>query len=181
MTGYVISAQGDATALPAPLSWTFQYTSGVPCDSFQVRCLWEGTNTVDPRQWCTFQALDEDQVVFTGVVDECETALTPQGAWIDVSGRGMAARLLDNEALGQDYQVATLADILRYHVSPYGITVASQAYMAPVSQFSVASGPFCTTLCATTTASPPALIGRDDWCLPPGRTIPGCCWTTPPR
>ena len=94
MTGYVISAQGDATALPAPLSWTFQYTSGVPCDSFQVRCLWEGTNTVDPRQWCTFQALDEDQVVFTGVVDECETALTPQGAWIDVSGRGMAARLL---------------------------------------------------------------------------------------
>lgn len=140
MTGYVISAQGDATALPAPLSWTFQYTSGVPCDSFQVRCLWEGTNTVDPRQWCTFQALDEDQVVFTGVVDECETALTPQGAWIDVSGRGMAARLLDNEALGQDYQVATLADILRDHVSPYGITVASQAYMAPVSQFSVAVG-----------------------------------------
>ena len=117
MTGYVISAQGDATALPAPLSWTFQYTSGVPCDSFQVRCLWEGTNTVDPRQWCTFQALDED-----------------------VSGRGMAARLLDNEALGQDYQVATLADILRDHVSPYGITVASQAYMAPVSQFSVAVG-----------------------------------------
>ena len=95
---------------------------------------------MDPRQWCTFQALDEDQVVFTGVVDECETALTPQGAWIDVSGRGMAARLLDNEALGQDYQVATLADILRDHVSPYGITVASQAYMAPVSQFSVAVG-----------------------------------------
>lgn len=131
MTGYVISAQGDATALPAPLSWTFQYTSGVPCDSFQVRCLWEGTNTVDPRQWCTFQALDEDQVVFTGVVDECETALTPQGAWIDVSGRGMAARLLDNEALGQDYQVATLADILRYHVSPYGITVASPGLHGP--------------------------------------------------
>lgn len=52
----------------------------------------------------------------------------------------MAARLLDNEALGQDYQVATLADILRDHVSPYGITVASQAYMAPVSQFSVAVG-----------------------------------------
>lgn len=91
MTGYVISAQGDATALPAPLSWTFQYTSGVPCDSFQIRCLWEGTNTVDPRQWCTFQALDEDQVVFTGVVDECETALTPQGAWIDVSGPGRPA------------------------------------------------------------------------------------------
>lgn len=140
MTGYVISAQGEMTLLPAPLAWTFQYTSGVPCDSFQIRCLWEGTNTADPSQWCTFRAIEDNQVVFTGVVDECETALTSQGAWIDVSGRGMAARLLDNEALGQDYQIATLADILRDHVSPYGITVASQAEMAPVGQFSVAVG-----------------------------------------
>ncbi len=140
MTGYVISAQGETTVLPAPLSWTFQYTSGVPCDSFQIRCLWEGTNTADPRQWCTFRAMEEDQVVFTGVVDECETALTPQGAWIDVSGRGMAAKLLDNEALNSAYQIATLSDILRDHVNPYGITVARQADMAPVGQFSVAVG-----------------------------------------
>ena len=140
MTGYVISAQGETTVLPAPLTWVFQYTSGVPCDSFQIRCLWEGTNTVDPQQWCTFRAMEENQVVFTGVIDECETALTSQGAWIDVSGRGMAARLLDNEALGQDYQVATLDDILRDHVTPYGITVAQRADMAPVSQFSVAVG-----------------------------------------
>lgn len=140
MTGYVISAQGETTVLPAPLSWAFQYTSGVPCDSFQIRCLWEGTNTADPRQWCTFRAMEDGQVVFTGVVDECETVLSPQGAWIDVSGRGMAARLLDNEALGQDYQIATLSDILRDHVNPYGITVARQSDMAPVSQFSVAVG-----------------------------------------
>ena len=140
MTGYVISAQGETTVLPAPLSWVFQYTSGVPCDSFQIRCLWEGTNTVDPQQWCTFRAMEDDQVVFTGVIDECETALTSQGAWIDVSGRGMAARLLDNEALGQDYQVATLDDILRDHVAPYGITVAQRADMAPVSEFPVAVG-----------------------------------------
>ncbi|UQT48375.1 hypothetical protein M5E87_28025 [Flavonifractor plautii] len=33
----------------------------------------------------------------------------------------MAARLLDNEALGADYQVATVEDILRDHVAPYGI------------------------------------------------------------
>ncbi len=30
----------------------------------------------------------------------------------------MAARLLDNEALGADYQVATVEDILRDHVAP---------------------------------------------------------------
>ena len=32
----------------------------------------------------------------------------------------MAALLLDNEALGQDYGTATLEDILRDHVAPMG-------------------------------------------------------------
>lgn len=52
----------------------------------------------------------------------------------------MAARLLDNEALSQDYEIATLADILRDHVTPYGVTVGAQASMGAVSQFSVAAG-----------------------------------------
>lgn len=140
MTGYVTTAQGVTTVLPTPVSWCFQYTSGVPCDSFRLRCIWDGDNQVKPEEWAMFQALKDGEVRFTGVVDECEILLGPEGAFFEVSGRGMAARLLDNEALGQDYQVATLADILRDHVSPYGITVASQAYMAPVSQFSVAVG-----------------------------------------
>ena len=52
----------------------------------------------------------------------------------------MAARLLDNEALGQDYQYATQADIIRDHVAPYGIAVAPGGGLPPVSRFSVAAG-----------------------------------------
>ena len=52
----------------------------------------------------------------------------------------MAALLLDNEALGQDYQVATLADILRDHVTPYGIRTAGTAALPAVPGFSVAAG-----------------------------------------
>ena len=52
----------------------------------------------------------------------------------------MAARLLDNEALSQDYEIATLADILRDHVTPYGVAVGAQDAMGAVSQFSVAAG-----------------------------------------
>ena len=52
----------------------------------------------------------------------------------------MAARLLDNEALGQDYQTATQKDIIRDHVRPYGITVAPGAQLPAVAQFSVATG-----------------------------------------
>lgn len=140
MTGYVYSAQGISTQLPAPVSWSFQYTSGVPCDSFRLRCIWDRDNQADPVQWATFQAVEGNEVKFTGVVDECETVLCPEGSYFEVSGRGMAARLLDNEAMSQDYELATLADILRDHVSPYGISVGAQAAMGAVSQFSVASG-----------------------------------------
>ena len=140
MTGYVFSADGQSTQLPAPLSWTFQYTAGVPCDSFHLRCIWEGENAVQPAQWATFQALEGNEVKFTGVVDECETVYGAEGSYFEVSGRGMAARLLDNEALSQDYEIATLADILRDHVTPYGIAVGEQSAMGAVSQFSVAAG-----------------------------------------
>ena len=140
MTGYVFSPQGDSIQLPQPLSWVFQYTAGVPCDSFRLRCIWEGKSQAEPSQWATFQAVEGGEVKFTGVVDECETVLSQEGFYFEVSGRGMAARLLDNEALSQDYEIATLADILRDHVAPYGITVGQQSAMGAVSQFTVAAG-----------------------------------------
>lgn len=140
MTGYVFTAQGQSIQLPAPVEWNFQYTSGVPCDSFRLRCIWEGENAASPWEWATFQALEGGTVKFTGVVDECETVRSAQGSYFEVSGRGMAARLLDNEALSQDYEIATLADILRDHVTPYGVQVGEQTAMGAVSQFSVAAG-----------------------------------------
>ena len=57
-----------------------------------------------------------------------------------MAGRGMAARLLDNEALGADYQVATVEDILRDHVAPYGIETVRGAELPPVPGFSVDAG-----------------------------------------
>jgi prophage tail gpP-like protein len=59
---------------------------------------------------------------------------------LELSGRGMAALLLDNEALGQDYLTATMGDILRDHVTPYGIEVAQGANLPAVEQFSVSTG-----------------------------------------
>ena len=52
----------------------------------------------------------------------------------------MAALLLDNEAVSADYQVATLEDILRDHVTPYGVTVAERGNLPAVPGFSVESG-----------------------------------------
>ena len=78
--------------------------------------------------------------MFTGVVDECQVEQSGSGSVLELSGRGMAALLLDNEALGEDYGAATMEDILRDHVRPYGIQTAAGANLPPVSPFSVATG-----------------------------------------
>ena len=140
MTAYVVDADGQRWTLPDPTAWRLEYTSGTPCDSFWLRCLWDRENTARPDSWVEFFAEHEGERVFTGLVDECEAAAGPGGRLLEISGRGMAARLLDNEALGQDYQTATQKDIIRDHVRPYGITVAPGAQLPAVAQFSVATG-----------------------------------------
>ena len=140
MTACVIGADQTRWTLPKLLAWRLEYTAGVPCDSFWLRCAWDADNTARPEDWVRFEAEYEGERVFTGVVDECEVSITAQGRVLEVSGRGMAALLLDNEALGQDYQTATQMDIIRDHVHPYGITVAPGASLPAVSRFSVATG-----------------------------------------
>ena len=140
MTAYVVDAGGQRWTLPDPTAWRLEYTAGTPCDSFWLRCLWDRENTARPDSWVEFFAEHEGERVFTGLVDECEAAAGPGGRLLEISGRGMAARLLDNEALGQDYQSATQADILRDHVLPYGVSAAPGGQLPPVSQFSVTTG-----------------------------------------
>lgn len=140
MTAYVTDADGARWVLPRPIAWRLEYTAGVPCDSFWVQCAWDETNTTKPEDWVRFTAEHEGKRVFTGVVDECEVSISTEGRRLEVSGRGMAALLLDNEALGEDYQTATQRDIIRDHVSPYGISVRPGKELPPVTQFSVSTG-----------------------------------------
>ena len=140
MTAYVTDTAGVQWQLPPAVAWQMDYTSGVPCDSFWFRCPWDGSNTTRPAQWVTFTAQHQGERVFTGVVDECEVSATSSGRILEVSGRGMAARLLDNEALGQDYLSATQADIIRDHVTPYGVEVAPGGALPSVTGFSVSTG-----------------------------------------
>lgn len=140
MNAYMTDASGKEYLLPGLLAWRMEYTAGAPCDSFWLRCGWDADNKVKPGEWVGFRAEYQGERVFTGVVDECEVSVDSSGRLLEAFGRGMAALLLDNEALGEDYQSATQADILRDHVTPYGITTAPGAGLPPVSRFSVSSG-----------------------------------------
>ena len=138
--GLLTCWDGTKYALPTFLNWTFQYTAGVPCDSFLVTCLWEAGLEGVLSDATEFTALENGETVFQGVVDEWETRWEERGGTLVLSGRGMAARLLDNEAQAADYVVATSEDILRDHVFPYGVEVGDGASLPAVSGFSVKSG-----------------------------------------
>ena len=168
MTAYVTTAAGRTFQLPVPLSWELNYTAGVPSDSFWVRCPWQASQGTDPAEWVRFSAAEAGETVFSGVVDECEVNQGTEGLRLEVSGRGMAALLLDNEALGQDYGTATLEDILRDHVAPYGIELAGEASLPAVSPspcpLGAASGRCSMSSHNTAAVCVPALTGQGGWC-----------------
>ena len=140
MRGELLCWDGRRIRLPDAVEWRFQYGCGTPCDSFQLTCLWEPDSGNDLAEAVSFTAEENGERLFTGVVDECERGWDTAGGTLTVAGRGMAARLLDNEALGADYQVATVEDILRDHVAPYGIETVRGAELPPVPGFSVDAG-----------------------------------------
>lgn len=131
---------GSRMELPQTLTWKLCYGLGEPCDSFQLMCIWDEAAAAALGKAARFHAAEDGEKQFTGVVDECETAWGPEGGRLRIHGRGMAALLLDNEAVGADYQVATLADVLRDHVTPYGIAAAGAARLPAVPGFSVDTG-----------------------------------------
>lgn len=77
------------------------------------------------------------------MIDECETQWSPAGCVAEITGRGLQALLLDNQAEAADYGQATLAEILRRYVTPYGIGLEKAVSLPAVQGFSVASGSSC--------------------------------------
>lgn len=140
MTGEIVTYEGKRYTLPEALAWKFEYACGVPCDSFFVELPWKPGEEEIYRKAVRFTAREEGETVFTGVVDEAEWSLDRKGSRVSLSGRSMAALLLDNEAQAADYAAATLEDILRDHVAPYGLQTGEKAGLPACQNFSVAAG-----------------------------------------
>ena len=121
MKGYLTTCDGAQFELPTLLKWEFSYTGSVPCDSFTLKCAYEPAMAETLRRAVRFTAREDGTVEFAGVVDECGVTCDEKGLQLEVSGRGMAALLLDNEAESVSYQWATMEEILKNHVTPYGI------------------------------------------------------------
>lgn len=144
MTEWILTSwKGEAFRLPHPLTFQIHYGLGAACDSFQVACPWAGGEESILADGVRMTVKWKGDVVFYGVVDECECVWSENGSTVEILGRGLQALLLDNETAGVDYGVATLEDILRRYVTPFGISVAERAALPSVPGFSVASGSSC--------------------------------------
>lgn len=136
----VMLGSGETLKLPRAIRWEFCYGTGEPCDSFFVRCLWESGQEKNLSAACRFWADWDGERVFTGVVDDFAVICGKDGLYLELSGRGMAALLLDNEALPAQYQKATRNDIVADHVAPYGVETVGGSGLPAVSNFTVTSG-----------------------------------------
>lgn len=130
---------GRSCRLPTLLSWTFTYTGGVPCDSMTACCPYDTSMAEVLPDATRFAALRDGAVMLRGVVDAYEISLSGQGLLVTLEGRGMAALLMDNESEALTYGTATIGDILRNHVEPYGITVERGSALSGDS-YAVTSG-----------------------------------------
>lgn len=122
MKGYLITCDGGGWELPALLQWEVDLTGSVPCDSFSVCCMYEPSMQALLPKATRFYAEREGRRVFYGVVDEYEVARDRRGRTLTLTGRGMAALLVDNESEAMSYESADLREIFRNHAAPYGFS-----------------------------------------------------------
>lgn len=134
---------GKVLTLPTPVAWRLDYGLGSPCDSFWVKVLWADGDEDRLADGYRMTVREKGETVFTGVVDECVCSWSDQGCTAEISGRGMQALLLDNQAEAADFGQATLGEILGRYVTPYGISLDRSVSLPAVWGFSVASGSSC--------------------------------------
>ena len=143
MTGVVISSTGAQTQLPALLQWSVKRTDGEPCDSFSVQFACGKKTKAVLEQAAEFRAYEKGKLVFTGIVDDFELRLGKDGALAELTGRGMAARLMDMQTPAAEFVSAQLEDILNAYVRSCGITKIEADAMGTVANFVVQTGATC--------------------------------------
>ena len=140
MTGRIFTCDHHVFDLPRPVAWTVVHTGSVPCDWYEMTVLYQPDMAPVLEKAAGFAAIEAGVTMLRGIVDEYEVRLGPEGVTASIHGRGYAARLLDNESRPVTYQDATLAEIVRCHVTPYGITCAETADLRAEQTYTVAAG-----------------------------------------
>ena len=140
MTGRIFTSDHHVFDLPEPIAWTVTHTGSVPCDSYEMTVLYRPDMAPVLRLAAGFACIEKGVTVLRVIVDEYTVQMDANGMTATIVGRGYAARLLDNESRPVTYQGATLEEIIRCHVRPYGISCGELTDLKATSVYTVAAG-----------------------------------------
>ncbi len=174
MTGEYL-CEGVWQRLPQLLTYRMTHTDGESADSFEIT--FPGMpRLVQDLQGCLEFRLREHQTVwFRGVIDEVETAWDT-ACITTLCGRGLGAKLMDNQVSGAEFYQAELQTVLERYVRPFGITdiYAPGSYRARL--WSVGAGVSCFRVlqgfCRLSGAPQPRFSREGTLLIAPGGT--GC-------
>lgn len=140
MTGTVYDKSGKAWNLPVLTGWEVTHGLGIPCDNFSVTFHYAPEMLPILKEACRFRAFQEGTMVFNGVVDGYTITCDVRGSTAVLEGRSLAALLMDNEAESGEYFSLGLEEVLRRHVTAWGVTDIRRIQAPAVSHFTVRSG-----------------------------------------
>ena len=140
MKGRIFTGDHRIYDLAPLLSWTVTLTGTVPCDSYQVTVPYTPEMAAVLPMAAGFIGFENGKMAARGIVDDFTVEMDAAGVTATITGRGFAARLLDNESRPVTYQDATLEEIIRRHVLPYGVTAQEIADIRAGSVYTVPAG-----------------------------------------
>ena len=140
MTGRIFTADHHVYDLPPLLSWNVRHTRTVPCDSWSVTAVYQPEMLTVLRMAAGFAAIENGMTQLRGIVDEYTVELGSRGMTVTLSGRGYAARLLDNESRPVTYEQVTLRELIRCHAEPYGISCGAAADLRSTVPYTAGAG-----------------------------------------
>ena len=140
MTGRIFTADHHVYDLPPLLSWNVRHTGTVPCDSWSVTAVYQPEMLTVLRMAAGFAAIENGMTQLRGIVDEYTVELGSRGMTVTLSGRGYAARLLDNESRPVTYEQVTLRELIRCHAEPYGISCGAAVDLRSTVPYTAGAG-----------------------------------------
>ena len=140
MTGRIFTADHHVYDLPPLLSWNVRHTGTAPCDSWSVAAVYQPEMLTVLRMAAGFAAIENGMTQLRGIVDEYTVELGSRGMTVTLSGRGYAARLLDNESRPVTYEQVTLRELVRCHAEPYGISCGAAADLRSTVPYTAGAG-----------------------------------------
>lgn len=159
--------------LPQLLTYRTTHTDGDSADSFEITFPGQPGLVQSLHSCPEIRLKDGQSIWFRGVIDEVETAWGTS-CITTVCGRGLAAKLMDNQAGGAEFYQADLRTVLDRYVRPFGITdiYAPGSYRARL--WSVGTGVSCFRIlqgfCRLSGAPQPRFSREGTLMIAPGRT-----------